>query len=198
MILEPDLSAQQIVINIKTHVVEIDFFERAAGDRGKITNLPQTSGNDYFGLRSPSHCERSKNSFCSKAASSSKTSYFNDFRVGKNSRDGSAKSPTKGGNFSDNTVGRWVLQPPFSNPEERRYNATSFRLKFIKQLYRKQTFSDGKFVIDQNATQSGRLDDQIRFARRLPYSGNRSPVSKISPFYLERQKFISSKLSPSG
>ena len=105
----------------------------------------------------------------------------------KNSRHGSAKSPTKEGNFSDNTVGRWVLQPPFSNPEERRYNATSVRLKFIKQLYRKQTFSDVKFVIDQNATQSGRLDDQIRFAGRLPYRGNRSPVSKISPFYLERQ-----------
>ena len=25
----------------------------------------------------------------------------------------------------------------------------------MKQLYRKQTFSDGKFVTDQNATQSG-------------------------------------------
>ena len=80
-------------------MVEIDFFERAAGDRGKITNLPQTLGNNNCSPRSPSHCERSKNSFCSNAASSSKTSYYNDFRVGKNSRHGSAKSPTKGGNF---------------------------------------------------------------------------------------------------
>ena len=57
----------------------------------------------------------------------------------------------------------------------------------MKQLYRKQTFSDGKFVTDKNTTQSGRLDDQIRFAGRLLYNGNRPPVSKISPFYLETQ-----------
>ena len=66
-------------------------------------------------------------------------------------------------------------------------NAPSFRFKFIKQLYRKQTFSGGKFVIDQNATQSRRLDDQIRLARGVPYSCNRCPVSKNSLFYFERQ-----------